>query len=228
MPPASTKAIHTAKEKLLGALAELHYFGGKTTFDIKDAAKSAGYNCITGKAIRAAIQELKADGVFTRHKDEITLTDQGIAKLPQVDASSLPTDEEKQAQMMEALLKDDPECKPITNPEKTQAVFDLLLDGKAHTKLELVEVAEYKRLDTKQIRNLFKRMTKLGLLVTVQSGSVRFTDSVWPLRGRPIQDAEDGGEEEKDENESKPAAAPKGTGKKRSGHKRKTLTGEEE
>ena len=186
MPAASAKSIAVAKEKLFKVLAELHYFG-KTTFDIKDVARSAGYSCITGKAIRAAIKELKDENVFTREKDDITLTEEGIESLPQVDTSSLPTDEEKQQKILEAIMKDDSDCKPITNAEKTKDVFDTLLDGKSHTKQELVEVAGYKRMDTKQIRNLFKKMLKLGILENDETskGSVRFADSVWPVKGRP-------------------------------------------
>ena len=211
MPAASAKAIAVAKEKLFKVLAELNYFG-KTSFDIKDVARTAGYSCITGKAIRAAIKELKDENVFTREKDDITLTKEGIEALPQVDTSALPTDEEKQEKILEAILKDDSDCKPITNAEKTKDVFEALLDGKSHTKQELVEVAGYKRMDIKQIRNLFKRMFKLGILENDETtkGSVRFADVVWPVKGRPrsINGGDDDGDKKK---------------KQLSGSKRKTM-----
>lgn len=232
MPPASEKAIAAAKQKLLISMAELHYFG-KTTFAIKTVADSAGYACITGKAVRAAIKELKDEGIFTKSNDEITLTTVGIKSLPKVDESELPNDEDKQATLLELILKEDSDCKPITNPEKTRAVFDTLLDGKDHTKAELVVAAGYKRPDTKQIRNLFKRMVKLGVLENADSKSVRFTDAVWPIQGRPnnAPDKDDAivmAESPKKQSDKVKATAkaepPRKTGKQLSGRKRKTLT----
>ena len=189
MPPASEKSITVAKTKLLQAFADLHFFGKKTTFDVKAVAASAGYSCITGKAVRAAFQELKADGIVERTKNEITLTPDGVGALPATDTSNLPTDEKAQEKMLEMILQKDATCIPMTNKTKTKAVMDLLLDGQFHTKGEMLAAAEYARSDTKQFRNLMKRMKMIGALEegTTEAGEkgFRLADSAWPVGGRP-------------------------------------------
>lgn len=189
MPPASAKSIAVAKTKLLQSFADLYCFGKHTTFNVKTVATSAGYSCITGKAVRAALQELKADGIVERSKDEITLTRDGVNALPAADEANLPTDDKAQEKLLEMILKKEATCTPMTNETKTKAVLDLMLDGKVHTKDAMLEAAEYARHDTKQFRNLIKRMKMIGALEegTTEKGDKGFQlgDSAWPVAGRP-------------------------------------------
>jgi hypothetical protein len=72
--------------------------------------------------------------------------------------------------------------KGIPNEEKTSMIFAKLLDGKSHTKQELVDLVGYVGPDNKSFRNLMACMKKMGLIEA--DGGVRFTDALFP-QGRP-------------------------------------------
>ena len=182
---ASVKSISAAKEKLMQALADMSSFG-KMTFDVKAVAAQSGYSCITGKAVREALKDLKNEKVFERTKNGLTLTEEGIKLLPKADESNLPTDEGAQEKMLEQISKSGKsKCGAFTNEEKTKAVFEVLLDGKAHSREELAEAAGYKRIDIKAFRNLINQMTDLGCLEKNEEKQLQLTDSAWPVGGRP-------------------------------------------
>jgi len=183
---ASAKSVQKAKEGILQAMADL-YSVGVTTASLKSVSATAGYKGIEGKAFRTAVKELKEDGIITRNKDDITITQKGIEEeMPE--AVSTPDNASMQAKLLELILK---EPKGLPNEEKTTMIFNKLCDGKSRTKKELATLAGYANHDSKTFRNLTTRMTKtLALLEAAGAGRVQLVDRAFPM-GRPDGDDDD-------------------------------------
>lgn len=192
---ASAKSIKKARDGILQAMADLYSVGVKTA-SLLSVSATAGYKGTEGKAFRTAVKELRDEGIISRHKDEITITEKGI-KEEMPEAASAPDNASVQAKLLELIRK---EPKGLPNEEKTTQIFDKLCDGKSHTKNSLAVLAGYAKDDSKPFRNLMVRMTRtLKLLVaTGKGGRVQLVDRAFPF-GRPC----DGGGDDEESSASR-------------------------
>ena len=173
---ASQASVDKARGKILQAGADIHAFNPDPQ-DLKQVASDAGYSGIEGKAFRTAITNLKKEGFLTRSKDIITWTPKGIATFPK--AKDPPTPEERQAKFFETLCKN-PEKLPggLPSDDKFKIIFDLLLDGKSHTKKELAEATEYS-IETKKFRNAMKRLEAVKMIDSATGKSIQMKEGLF-------------------------------------------------
>lgn len=187
MPPSEEVAL--AKAEIQKAMIDLRA-SGRSIAHMGDVANWAGYEEINTeefyraihryKAFRAAFKELSEDGELPGTKEELHLN------VPEEELVEDPNEEELQANMLFKILEGSAESFP--EPSKITAVFNQLLDGRAHFTESLAKTAGYSSVDTESFECLMHRMTVLGLVQvegTDDSVTAQFLDIVFPLGGRP-------------------------------------------
>lgn len=146
--------------------------------------KCSGYARHDSKGYRNAKKKLVNEiGYLTKAGKLFKLTEKGRTHL--IDSGKLyippepTTNEEAQAQLKEALLK------IVKAPtKKLEAVWDTLMDGKAHSVDDLVKEAGYERSDSKGYRQIIKGMNTLEMLDKPSKGKLQFSAKVYQF-GRP-------------------------------------------
>ncbi|KAL3909280.1 MAG: hypothetical protein SGILL_008147, partial [Bacillariaceae sp.] len=173
---ASKASIDKARGKILQASADIHAIS-RDPQDLKQVAMDAGYSGIEGKAFRTAVTNLKEEGFLTRSKSIITWTPKGIAAFPK--AKDPPTPEERQTKFFETLCKN-PDKLPggLLSDAKFKSVFDLLKDGKPHTKADLAEAAGCST-QTKTFRNAMKRFEAVKMIESATGHTVQMKEGVF-------------------------------------------------
>lgn len=151
--------------------------------DEKDILLKTGYTRTDSTGYRKVMKQLaKEFGHVEKKKGQLALTEEGHRYIAAngLTVQVLPaTNEEHQEQLKEIILKN------AKAPEKAlRSVWDVLVDGKAHTSDELLQATGYKRKDSTGYREIMKWLNKLELLE--KNGKfVRFTDKVYRFGARP-------------------------------------------
>ncbi|KAG7372087.1 hypothetical protein IV203_018230 [Nitzschia inconspicua] len=180
---ASQASIDNANEKILQALSDYNAaYPGDISHDLREIANHAGYSGVEGKAFRGAIQKMKSEGILTRKKDIVTVTTKGLESLPQ--PKSPPSETNRLEQLLKMICNDTGKIQGgLPNKDKIQAVFEVLLDGKEHSKEELAEKAGYKTTDTKKFRNLMKRFVTVKLADSSSGKRLRLNETAFGRAG---------------------------------------------
>ena len=90
------------------------------------------------------------------------------------------TNKEHQEQLKETILKN-----PKAPAKALNAIWEVMIDGKWHTREELLEAAGYKRPDSTGYREVMKWLGKLELLEKDGTATFKFTDKVYRHGSRP-------------------------------------------
>lgn len=175
---ASEASVQKASVAIMQVLTDLYSLRTKKV-SLHLVAKRAGYSGIQGKAFRTAVKQFKDAGLIAKlPKDEIELTEFGIAKMPKTKGPP-PSNKELQDSIFDDIMK---EPKGLPKRDSARKIFDRLLDGTSHKKDALAKLGGYAGADSKPFRNLIKRME--GFLEGGGSAGVKFSDFLFPL-GRP-------------------------------------------
>ncbi|KAG7342989.1 hypothetical protein IV203_020934 [Nitzschia inconspicua] len=180
---ASQASIDNANKKILQALSDYNAaYPGDISHYLREIANHAGYSGVEGKAFRGAIQKMKSEGILTRKKDIITVTTKGLESLPP--PKSPPSETNRLEQLLKMICNDTGKIQGgLPNKDKIQAVFEVLLDGKEHSKEELAQKAGYKATDTKKFRNLMKRFVTVKLADSSSGKRLRLNETAFGRAG---------------------------------------------
>ena len=159
---ASTDAINNARNAILQALADLRS-GDVDRPELIDVAHDAGYKGTEGKAFRTAIKNLKDEGIITKEKGFVSVTEEGLPKLPEGKAP--PSPEERRNKLIQDICGTTKFAGGLPTEEQVNDVILALLDGKVHSKKKLAEIAGYTATDTKKFRNLISAIRDRNLHV---------------------------------------------------------------
>ena len=149
----------------------------------KDVLLKTGYARTDSTGYRNAMKELTKDlGHVVKSKGEMSLTEGGHRYIAAngLKVKVMPaTMKEHQEQLKETILKN------AKAPEKALiALWDVLADGKSHTRDELLAAAGYKRPDSTGYREIMKWFNNLEL-VEKDGNRYKFTDKVYRFGSRP-------------------------------------------
>jgi hypothetical protein len=157
---------------------------GISQVDEQEVLSKTGYARTDSTGYRKIMKELiKELSHVEKSKGKLELTDQGVKYIednggPKIKVKAA-NNEEHQEQLKEKVLKN------AKTPEKALlAIWGILVDGKPHTREELLEAAGYARPDSTGYREIMKWFKKFEL-VEKEGKDFIFTDKVYRYGSRP-------------------------------------------
>jgi len=163
------------EEKILSTLKYLHSINIGTP-SRKQIGLLCGYKNILSQGFATALTKLKKEGLIQYPaKGTVGLTEPGIAASALLSTSSdMPKTNADVQERIRSLLSG-----------KEIIMFDLLLDGKYHTKIEIAEAAGYSNLLSQGFTGGLKKLESFDLIEKDSNNkSICLTDNPFPL-GRP-------------------------------------------
>ena len=198
--PANTKKPRVTRERALKVAEKMKkelvesYNMGLTEMDLKTLALAAGgYTNPRSDAILAAKAILiEEEGVVEKCKIDkeqgLKLNSKGVENLvpeePPIASNEAAL--EKHWTLFEKKLSSGTKTNSSKALGSAKAMWDLLLDGKTHTKEQLLEVSHYKMVRSTGFPETVNVFTDLGL-VDKEGNNFCFADKVFPF-GRPNSD----------------------------------------
>ena len=146
----------------------------------EEVLKKTGYARTDSKGYRLPIKKLSKElGYIQKNGGKLELTGEGLRSMESKNGAQKPTTNEEQHEKWKQKL-----CEMSSAPKKAISAFwGVLLDGKPHSRDELLKATEYKRQDSAGFKSIMKLCKQFGLLEK-EKGEHMFSDKMFPF-GRP-------------------------------------------